>query len=280
MATCGNCDSADLVHCAADGDIVCRECGAVVEGHTIDESGERVYDESDSRVGAPGDATATAGLHIRGALPRRFHRLDVPYSERCMQQVFSDISRVCSTQLRLTPNIVDSAKELYKDIKDKRISRGSVHKALVAASVYFACKLQKQEGVSRRKLEICNAFAVEERSFSNACKLVKDLLSDKAYHKGLFETMDSNDLIVRAADGFGYPRERKYALIKAVRALDDRVRAAGVLHGKHPSSVVAALFQVVCERDGYDVSRKDICSICGVSAVTLAKISRVVCMFT
>ena len=107
---------------------------------------------------------------------------------------------------------------------------------------------------------------------SVACKLFKDVTRDKPYHAACFDTVQTTDLVHRVMGSFQFPRETRVRVMRSVRDLDDAVRTSGVLDGKSPCSILAAILCVVFERLKIDVPKKIVAERCNSSVVTLNKI--------
>jgi hypothetical protein len=71
---------------------------------------------------------------------------------------------------------------------------------------------------------------------------------------------------------FQFQRDTRMRVMRSVRNLDDAVRASGVLDGKSPCSILAAILCVVFEKMKIDVPKKIVAERCDTSVVTLNKI--------
>jgi len=203
---------------------------------------------------------------------QKYHQqLGMDHKQRALYGVFKTITTVCEKELHLPDVVIFQAKELYKDIKELRVSRGGVHRALIAACVYYACKIQRQEGLTRSKLDIASAFEVPDRAMSSACKLFKDVTRGRPYHDALYDTMGTTDLVHRVVGSFGFQRDVRIQVMRGVRQLDDSIRASGMMDGKSPSSVLAAILCIVFQKLKLDIPKEDITVRCQTTVVTLNK---------
>lgn len=282
--TCFNCGIDQTVIDYSTGTTICTGCGCVRDQNMIDDSPEWINGEEGedkSRVGAPVDPllnVRSTFLGVKHYHDRSFKRINryhqqmaMDYNQRAMYHTYKEMTRVAETILRMPDNVIFQAKEFYKDVKDARLSRGMVHKALIAACVYYACKVQKQEGLSRSKTDVGRAYDIPEKAMSAACKLFKEITADKPYHKDLFETMAATDLIHKVVSRFGFDRDMRIQVTRNVRSLDDRIKSSGIMDGKSPNSVLSAILYVVFQKLAMDVPKKDIVEKCEVSLVTLNK---------
>jgi len=280
LTTCPECHGCNVSTDASSGNVLCTDCGRVIESCMIDEAPEWNGDGMEnSRCGPAiddllgGDASAilldTRRSDIRSV--QKYHKqLSMDYRQRALYAVFSDISKACAA-MHLPETVVFQAKEMYRDLKEVRISRGMVHKALISACVYYACKVQRQEGLSRSRTTIAGAFGVDEKAMSAACKLFKEVTMGRPYHDALFDTMHTTDMVHRVMSTFQFQRDTRMRVMRSVRDLDDAVRASGALDGKSPCSILAAILCVVFEKLGIDMPKKTVADRCETSVVTLNK---------
>lgn len=254
---CPECRGKNVATDSFTGSVLCIDCGRVIETFSMIFDHAAAAEEND------------IGTVITGHLQRYQQHMD--YRQKALHAVFADMSKTCG-EMRLPETVISLAKEMYGDLKEARISRGAVHKALIAACVYYACKAQRQEGLSRTRATIAAAFDVDEKTMSVACKLFRDVTKDKPYHAACFDTMHTTDLVHRVMSSFQFERDTRMRVMRSVRNLDDAVRASGVLDGKSPCSVLAAILCVVFEKCRIDIPKKIVAERCDTSVVTLNKI--------
>ncbi len=145
---------------------MCSSCGVINE-ELIDSGPEwRQYNNDDSRgegvnrCGCPSNfffPKSSQGTIIVGSTTSRVKRKQkwnsMVYKERSLNQVFEQISKICSAN-KIPQIVVDSAKILYKKISDCRhksgtnagkqiIIRGENRTSIIAACVYKACEMNK-----------------------------------------------------------------------------------------------------------------------------------------
>lgn len=176
-------------------------------------------------------------------------------------------------------SVAFQAKQLYTDLRgacgNQRPGRGEQHRALVACCAYYACKLQKEEGVCRPKAQVAQSFGVEGTQMSSACKLFKKLLAKQPYFLGLMaksiETTDSIGRVLSQVLPSGLPKKTAANVQKEVRALDARLAKSGSFAGKCPGSILAAVVHVACKRLGVPVQKAALARAAGTTPVTMAK---------
>ncbi|KAG8050439.1 hypothetical protein GUJ93_ZPchr0009g1343 [Zizania palustris] len=152
------------------GDMVCTECGLVLEAHSVDETSEwRTFanesnDNDPVRVGGPtnplltdgGLSTVIAkpngaqGDFLSSSLGRWQNRGANP--DRSLILAFRTIANMAD-RLGLVATIKDRANEIYKKVEDLKSIRGRNQDAILAACLYIACR---QEDRPRTVKEICS----------------------------------------------------------------------------------------------------------------------------
>jgi transcription initiation factor TFIIB len=281
---CTDCGSQNMIEDWRCGDYVCGDCGLVAQGGIIDESPEWINNAEDgidrSRVGAPNSTlftdalmSTTIGKNSKMWLMVKIHeQSSMSYKDRSLLRVYQDIQKVGEDTMHLPGTVLDSAKELYKDIKEAKITRGENHKALVAACVYYACKSNQ---CKREKYEVSDAFAVDRSAFTQACKTFLDLVRDKPYYEKLFEAKSSErGIIYRTLSALPIADDRTvWKFVSRVETAYDRVRTRGdgLLDSKTPHSIICALAFLCAKEVDLQFHRNQIKDCCKVSSVTLNK---------
>lgn len=253
---CSGCESTDIVEVRAEGCYVCNKCGLVVVDCPIYDDHESYYTNGDGSVsmvrhGAPLNplleqsslSTMIQYSHKFKRMKQMHDRLSMNYTERALYHAFNYITRVMEDKLALPKSAIDIAKLMYKDMKEKRISRGLIHKALTAACVYFACKVHGN--LKMTKHEVACAFEVTAAKLNKACKIFRDITKDKPYFMSMFDEIQVSEIVVRMADKLVWRSDTdKWNVIKVVRAMDDLIKHYGNLDNKHINSVLAALIYI------------------------------------
>lgn len=158
-----------LVEDHAQGDLICTECGLVVESRTIDECSEwRTFSDSDKAGGDPsrtvgatnnmlsgGGLSTTIGRNPDGTynqtLTRLHNREGNP--DKVLMAAFSQIGDMAD-RMAMNQTIKNRACELYKVVTSSHSTQGKSSVAMFAACLYIACR---QEGKTRTFKEICGA---------------------------------------------------------------------------------------------------------------------------
>lgn len=292
---CFNCGSWSVTEIRSEGCVVCKNCGVVLDGIYDDQ--ETIYANEDGtmpvhRHGGPiNPLLPHSSMSTMIRFPYKLRRLQqihdrmsMNYTERALYHAFNFISRVMEDRLHLPKSVVDIAKTMYKDMKEKRISRGLIHKALTAACVYFACKVHGN--IKMTKQEVSVAFEVTTTKLNKACKIFRDLTKDQPYFRSMFDEIEISEIVVRMTAKLPWRQEvDQWNVIKVVRAMDKLIKHYGSLDNKHINSIIAALvYTATSELDvrvsspangrPCKVTKSMVCSAYDITLITLNKTIR------
>ena len=291
---CTNCRvPTELVDDHAAGDLICSECGLVLESHAIEESSEwRTFSDSDkanrgdpNRVGGPTDPLLSGGGMGTGvargkgdpqsaALARTHGRQGDP--DRVLLQAFGAIGGICSA-LRLPQTVKDAASELFKMALDNKLARGGRKAASMhAACVFIACR---KEGLKRDFREICGG--AEGTTVTSIGRAYNKLLDKMSELKVEINTMAFNDEAAcgRFAATLGLTQEFSRAareIAKGVRKLlEEEVIGFDNETRKQPLTVAAvSLYLAVTLHGGVRTSLADISTASSMAAETIDAAAR------
>ena len=246
----------------ARGDMVCRQCGVVLESHLMDESSEWHEWAPPAARDASAKDTATA------AQRKRKTPMDMTARELWTAEGLRDVDRVvgCFGQ-STTGSIAARARELFNDVAAVRqFDRG----ALAAAAAYYAFKM---EGVGRELQTVCDACGVQPAHLRAALDVYKECLVDKTYYPELFSRVTAGALLNVALDklvaaGSLAPGGRKDVWRSATRLLDTLEHAMD--SGRKPRTLCAGIVYLACL--GRGVTKKEVATACGVCPQTVDKI--------
>ncbi|HIE14578.1 TPA: transcription initiation factor IIB [Candidatus Bathyarchaeota archaeon] len=197
---CSECGSTRLMRDYESAEIVCMDCGYVVEVKLADRGPEwRAFDneqrEKRARVGAP----VTFTIHDKGLstmidwhdkdiygkklsssqraqiyrLRKWQRRIRVSDAmERNLAFALSEITKIANT-LSLPKSIFETASVIYRKAVKERLIRGRSIQGISAASVYIACR---QCGLARTLDDIAAASSVSKKEIGRSYRfLVKEL---------------------------------------------------------------------------------------------------------
>ena len=271
------------VHCQADevglhnSVFVCARCDTVLM-RFLDSSAEWRYYGSDdnrspvdpSRCGPPqNDLIPMLGSTVCGAPGRnavygaarviqKYQMWNaMTYKERNLMGVF-DVLNVNASMHGLPHCILEESKTLYKRISETKIFRGENRHALVACSIYMACKTNN---VPRSLKEIAAMFDIKPTSLSRACKQFQELL-----HLNVASSTP-DDFVSRFCSRLGMDD----TAVSLVRRIVQRADEMYVVSESTPPSVVASAIYMCSVVMNIGISKKRISELCQTSQVTINK---------
>lgn len=283
---CQICKSYSLCSDKTNGTVVCTSCGVVNCSYIIDETAEwssgiedAMSGKDPSRCGCPiNPLLETSSLSTmigKGGgnkywLMKKIHQQNsMNYVERSRWHMFENITKMCESG-NLSPIVINYAKQFYKLISEKKLTRGGVRQGLVACCILYACK---QCNVSRTVKEISHITGTDSTKINSASKIFESLMKDHIEEP----TNKINDLILRFCSYLGIDDcKLQCAISQKVDKLSDEINESKILVGKTPGAITSGLiYTVLCDM-GYKVNKKNMASNHGISIVTLNKIKSIV----
>lgn len=254
------------------GDVVCRACGVVVEGHIIDETPEwRVHEGDDyaskCRVGA---ASAALGTYLDGAVGKRRRR--GPALDPGEQALRDGLRVVADFVARFrqpsTGAIARAARMLFEDAHAVRPVRSDTRAATAAAAVYLGCKLEDTARELRQVAEVCG---VDSRSLNAATADLKAAVRERPYHPRLYASLEASKLLDIFLDRLGLAAADRKRAWRASQALAGRLREL-LDCGRKPRTICSGLLYVAMQDEGIATSKKEVTEACAVCQQTLDKV--------
>lgn len=204
-----------------------------------------------------GAAQSARKYSIGRALQRLSMWNSMTHRERNLYNIFDAMTtNACNNGI--SPCILEEAKALYKRIADSKLSRGDNRKALIACSIYTACKLN---AVPRSVREIAIMFDVDTAAMTRACKQFQSVLRTNVI------SSRPDDFISR----FCSKLELGHDVVALCQHVTRVVEEMCVVTENTPPALAASIISFCCEHLGVDVPRKYVASVCQISAPTVAK---------
>lgn len=287
QSLCANCKSSSIVDDFSNGTMVCTDCGLVKEDLLIDETAEwnfggeeAAYSKDPSRCGGPSNplleksslSTMINTSKAKGnnyTMAKIHQQQSMNYVERSLYHVFEEIQKMAGDRGHLSQSIIEQAKAYYKKISEKRLSRGSVRKGLIACCILYACKAHN---VPRSVKEIGDMCNISVSILNKTTKIFTNLLKDEV---SCTNGVHVDDLISRFCNVFQFEHKEHHSILRDVRKVHDYVLEHNILSGKTPTSVASGIIYFVLQKRGYEVDKDLIVSQHKVSFVTLSKIQSV-----
>ncbi len=189
---CPECGSINLFHSKERGEVICKDCGLVIEDKMVDFGQEwREFEESSGssdqrRTGAPMTYTQydqglgtevgqKADLYALGNKDRnKFFRLRKwqyrisTAIERNLKLALAELKRV-SSYLKLPKSVEEEAARIYTLAVQRGLVRGRSMESVVAGSLYAACR---RHDVPRTLDELSEASSIEKKEIGRTYRFV------------------------------------------------------------------------------------------------------------
>lgn len=283
MAKCPECGSKFLRKDPERGEMVCNNCGLVVEESMIQEGPEwRAFDAeqraSRARTGAPLKyMSPNKGLvteidqynrDIRGGKiapsqqaqlyrMRKWHkRTSISNSiERNLAIALTELNRVAS-HLGLQESIRESAALLYRKCVERGLIRGRQIESVVSAVLYAICR---QYGIPRTLDEIATVAEIPKKEIGRTYRLITQELELKI---PLTNPRFYISRFITSLNLSGETQEKATEILS--KALE-----RGLISGRGPMGVAAAAVYIASVMTGERRTQKEVADVAGVTEVTI-----------
>jgi transcription initiation factor TFIIB len=276
---CSDCGSINLFINKAKGEVICKDCGLVIEDKMVEFGQEWREFESDSgsqsqrRTGAPMTYTQydqglgtevgqKADLFQLSSKDRnKFFRLRKwqyrisTAIERNLKLALAELKRV-SSYLKLPKSVEEEAAMIYTQAVQHNLVRGRSMESVVSGALYAACRRHE---VPRTLDELSEASSIEKKEIGRTYRFVTRELGIKI--------LPSNpaDYIARFASSLRLTAETQS---KAVEILEIAQKAE-LTSGRGPTGIAAAALYVAALMHGEKRTQREVADVAGVTEVTI-----------
>ena len=275
---CPECGSINLFHNREKGEVICKDCGLVVEDKLVDFSQEwREFDSTDGqkmrRTGAPSTYTqydqglgTEVGQHsdlygLGGKDRNKFFRLRKwqyrisTAIERNLKLALAELKRV-SSYLKIPKSVEEEAARIYTLAVQRGLVRGRSMESVVAGALYAACRRHE---VPRTLDELSEASGIEKKEIGRTYRFVTRELG--------ITILPSNpaDYIARFSSSLKLSPETQS---RAVEILE-QAQKVELTSGRGPTGIAAAALYVSALIHGEKRTQREVADVAGVTEVTI-----------
>ncbi len=275
---CPECGSINLFLNRDKGEVICKDCGLVVEDKMVEFGQEWREFESDDgakmrRTGAPMTYTQyDQGLgtevgqradlmRLEGKERNKFFRLRKwqyrisTAIERNLKLALAELKRV-SSFLKLPKSVEEEAARIYTLAVQRGLVRGRSMESVVAGALYAACRRHE---VPRTLDELSEASGIEKKEIGRTYRFVTRELG--------ISILPSNpaDYIARFASSLKLSAETQS---KAVEILE-KAQKVELTSGRGPTGIAAAALYVSALIHGEKRTQREVADVAGVTEVTI-----------
>ena len=283
IKSCPECDSTHIVQDYERGELVCKDCGLVIDDSYIDQGPEwRAFDpeqrEKRARTGAPMNYT----VHDKGLstmvgwgnrdsygklVPTRnraqLYRLRKwqarirvgSTSERNLASALSELDRI-SSDMELPRNVREAAAMVYRRAVEKNLIRGRSIEGVIAAAVYAACR---QCGAPRTLDEIADSSRIDRKEIGRTYRFIARELTLK-----LMPT-SPQDYTARFCSELGLNEDANSKALEIITQAEEKELTSG----RGPTGVAAASIYIASILCGERRTQREVADVAGVTEVTI-----------
>lgn len=264
-------------------ELYCSDCGLVVKEKIVDAGPEWRSFSSDekgnpSRAGTPtsiaihdmGLATVIGGLNkdasgraLSGSMKSTVERLRTwdrrsqahESTDRNLRQAFSELRRFAD-KLPVSEAVTEKAAYFYRKALERNLVRGRSITAIIAASLYAACR---DGGIPRTLKDVAAVSNVKKKDLARSYRL-------------LYREMDFKMPVAEATkcvSGIASRAKMSERTQRRAREILLRAKVMGISAGKDPMGLAASALYVACTLEGDEKTQKDVAEAAGVTEVTI-----------
>ena len=280
---CPECEGDQLITHGGQGELLCEECGLIIEENNVDRGPEwRAFNqkerESKSRVGAPTTntmhdkgLTTTIDWQNKDAYGRslssekrsQMHRLrkwqerirTKDAGERNLQFALSEIDRMASA-LGVPRAVREVASVIYRRALAEDLIRGRSIEGVATSALYAACR---QEGIPRSLDEVAEVSRVPQKEIGRTYRYI-------AQELGLeLEPVDPKQYVPRFCSELGLSEEVE----QKTREIITQTAEEGLLSGKSPTGYAAAAIYAASLLCNEKKTQREVAEVAQVTEVTI-----------
>jgi len=274
---CPECGSVNLTYDDQRGEIICNDCGLIIEEKMVDTGHDMSgkFDKSDKkgRGGAPlsmqkfdKGLTTNVGeisdiYKLEAGQTRKFLRLKkwqerVSTSiERNLRLAMAELRRVASF-LNLPSVVKDEASRIYSYVLQRGLVRVRSMESVIAACIYAACR---SYNIPRTLDEIANASDVERKEIGRTYRFIMRKLNIKVTPSSPKDYISRFSSILKLS-----PKTQNHALTILKKA-----DISELTSGRGPAGIAAAALYVAALLNDEKKTQREVADVAGITEVTI-----------
>ena len=175
--------------------------------------------------------------------------------DRNLRQALNELYRL-KDKLAISSSVLEKAAYLYRKALEKKLVRGRSISALIAASLYAACR---DTETPRTLKDIAEAANVKRKDISRCYRLLYNELELK------MPVVDPIQCIARISSKLKVTEKIKRYAAKILKETQKRQESSG----KDPMGLAAAALYFSCAINGVSITQRDLAEAAGVTEVTI-----------
>jgi len=282
-AECPECGSLRHFRDYRRAEVICSDCGLVIEDRLIDPGPDwRGFDNEERMAREHTGPPTTYAIHDRGLSamidPRDYDAGGSPLRpearaqmyrlrkwdkrarisgsvERNLSYALSELDRAAG-QLQLPRNVREAASLLYRKTVENGLTRGRSIESSTASAIYISCR---QFGVPRTLEEMAGATKHKKKEIGKSYRVIA---RDMGIH---LPPVNAMDYVPRFTSLLGLPGTVGTKAVEILKQVIDE----GMCSGKSPAGIAAAAIYTACVLEDAQRTQKEISEVTGVTEVTL-----------
>ena len=274
---CPECESINLTYDGNLGEVICNECGLVIEEKMVDSGidlqGKFDKGEKKGRGGAPisiqkfdKGLTTNVGeisdiYKLDSGQTRKFLRLK-KWQERVSTSIERNL-RLAMAELRVVasylnlPNVVkDETARIYNYVLQRGLVRGRSMESVIAACLYTACR---SYGIPRTLDEMATASDIERKEIGRTYRFIIRKLGIKV------KQSSPKDYISRFSSVLKLSPKTQNEALKILR----QAEKIELTSGRGPAGISAAALYVAALINDEKKTQREVADIAGITEVTI-----------
>jgi transcription initiation factor TFIIB len=175
--------------------------------------------------------------------------------DRNLRQALNELTRM-KDKITLSTNVLEKASYLYRKALEKKLVRGRSISAMIAASVYAACR---DTETPRTLSDVADAANVKRKDIARCYRLLHYELQLK------MPVVNPIQCISRISSKLELSEKTKRHAIKVLQEAQDNKESAG----KDPMGLAATALYIACLKHGGSITQRDLAEAAGVTEVTI-----------
>jgi transcription initiation factor TFIIB len=175
--------------------------------------------------------------------------------DRNLAQALPEISRI-GNNLGMSKNVQQEVAAVYRKALEKRLARGRSIDALVAASIYLVCNMNK---LGRTLDEVSDSTRVGRKELTRCYKIIKKELGIR------LRVNHPSDFVSGFCSKLGLPA----ATLSKTLSIIESAERLELIDGKSPTGLAAAAIYIAANQTNHIRTQREIADISSVTEVTI-----------
>lgn len=278
---CPRCGKTKIITDEETGEMFCGKCGFVITDRVENSGPERTFSDSGASKSRTGDRTSltrhdqglstiinplnkdSSGNPLSSSMKSSIKRLRVwdsrsrtkDSADRNLQHALGELLKM-KEKLSLSDPIVEKAAYIYRKALEKKLVRGRSISALIAATLYAACR---ESGTPRTLNDVSSSINITRKNLAICYRLIVKELDLK------MPVVDSVQCIARIASQIGLSEKTKRHAMKLLK----KAEQDKIVSGKDPMGLAASALYLASLETGENTTQKTLALAAGVTEVTI-----------